>query len=260
MANTKISGLAAVTTPVSTDEFAVNQGGTTKKETRAQIHTLESGEFLQGTTGAGALDLRGDSGSTLGIRIEDAGNVGIGTESPAERLHVATGNILLDNAQGLKIKRANGDEVNAFFVDVNDDLNIGNANYDEVLIFDDSGEVIRLDGAGNVGIGTGSPTAKLDLTGGAFVQATVTTLADDATPTIAAGNLFKTGGTTAITDFDDGVVGQTICILAAHSVTITDGAPIILAGGANFAMVATDTLTLTMFDNQIWNEVSRSVN
>jgi hypothetical protein len=78
MANAKISALPAVTTPASTDEFAVNQGGTTKKETRAQIHTLESGEFLQGTTGAGVLDLRGDSGASTGMRIKDNGAVLIG--------------------------------------------------------------------------------------------------------------------------------------------------------------------------------------
>ena len=46
MANAKISGLTAVTTPVSTDEFAVNQGGTTKKMTRAQVHKTESNETL----------------------------------------------------------------------------------------------------------------------------------------------------------------------------------------------------------------------
>ncbi len=95
---------------------------------------------------------------------------------------------------------------------------------------------------------------------GRLTLSTVTTLADDATPTVAASNLFKSGGTTAITDLDDGVVGQTIKILAAHSITITDGAPIILSGGANFDMVATDTLELTMFDDQVWQEVSRSVN
>ena len=88
----------------------------------------------------------------------------------------------------------------------------------------------------------------------------ITTFADDATPSVDAGNLFKTGGTTTITDFDDGQVGQTIHILAAHSITITDNAAIILAGGANFAMVATDTLTLTSFDSQVWNEIARSVN
>ena len=95
---------------------------------------------------------------------------------------------------------------------------------------------------------------------GPFVLETVTALDDTGTPTVAAGNLFKSGGTTAITDFDDGVVGQTIRLLAAHSVTITDGTPIILNGGANFTMVATDTLTLTMFNDQVWQEVGRSVN
>lgn len=39
MADTKISALTAVTTPADTDEFAVNQGGTSKKETRLQIMT-----------------------------------------------------------------------------------------------------------------------------------------------------------------------------------------------------------------------------
>jgi len=92
------------------------------------------------------------------------------------------------------------------------------------------------------------------------VEEALSTLDDTGTPTVRGGHIFKTGGTTAVTDFDDGVVGQTIQIISAHSVTITDGAPVILAGGANYTMVATDTLTLTMFDDQVWQEVSRSVN
>ena len=106
---------------------------------------------------------------------------------------------------------------------------------------------------GAVGMGDLAPT-------GVLSQATITTLADAATPSVSAGNLFKTGGTTPITDFDDGVVGQTIKILAAHSVKITDGAPIILAGGADYDMTDSDTLTLTMYDDQVWQEDSRSVN
>jgi hypothetical protein len=42
MADTKISALTAVTTPATTDEFAVNQGGTSKKMTLAQIE-----DFIQ---------------------------------------------------------------------------------------------------------------------------------------------------------------------------------------------------------------------
>lgn len=42
MADTKISALTAVTTPASTDEFPVNQGGTSKKVTLAQILTNDA--------------------------------------------------------------------------------------------------------------------------------------------------------------------------------------------------------------------------
>ena len=88
---------------------------------------------------------------------------------------------------------------------------------------------------------------------------TVATLANDATPSVAGGKLFLTGGTTTITDFDDGVVSQTIVILSAHAVTITDGSPIILATSANFVMAAGDSLILTMFNDQVWNETSRMI-
>lgn len=46
MADKKISALPAVVTPAPTDESPVNQGGVTKKVTRAQTHALESGEHL----------------------------------------------------------------------------------------------------------------------------------------------------------------------------------------------------------------------
>ena len=87
------------------------------------------------------------------------------------------------------------------------------------------------------------------------------TLANDATPSIAGGeSVWKTGGTTTITDFDDGLVSQTIAILAEHSVTITDGSPIVLSGSVNYDMTTSDTLVLRMFNDQVWHEMSRSVN
>jgi len=92
------------------------------------------------------------------------------------------------------------------------------------------------------------------------VQNVTRALDDTGTPSILGGGLFDTGGTTAITDFDDGVIGDEITILASHTVTITDGAQLILAGGANYGMTDSDTLTLKMFDNQVWQETSRSVN
>jgi len=93
------------------------------------------------------------------------------------------------------------------------------------------------------------------------MQPEIDTLADDATPSIAAGqNTWLTGGTTTITDFDDGVVGQTITIIAEHSITITDGTNIFLSGSGNFAMTATDTLTLIQKADGKWYEVARGDN
>jgi hypothetical protein len=88
----------------------------------------------------------------------------------------------------------------------------------------------------------------------------ITFTSTDATPTVANGTIFKTAGTTTITDFDDGVVGQTIMILATATITITNSAAILLNGATDYIMTDTDTLTLTMFNDQVWQEVARSVN
>lgn len=93
-----------------------------------------------------------------------------------------------------------------------------------------------------------------------FTPDKVVTLDDTGTPSVAGGGVFKTGGTTAITDFDDGVVGQEITILAEHTVTITEGSPIVLVSAGNYGMTSSDTLVLRMFNDQIWHEISRSVN
>ena len=96
--------------------------------------------------------------------------------------------------------------------------------------------------------------------GGAIMHRVVTFTSGDATPTVANANVFLTAGNTTITDFDDGILGQTIRILATSNISIADGAAIVLAGSADFAMGADDTLMLTMFIDQQWYEISRSDN
>ena len=93
---------------------------------------------------------------------------------------------------------------------------------------------------------------------GASVDGTTRAFGDDATPSVAYGNIFLTGGTTTITDFDDGNAGKIITIIAEHSITITDGTNIFLSGSANWAMTATDTLTLVCKADNKWYEISRS--
>ena len=84
------------------------------------------------------------------------------------------------------------------------------------------------------------------------------TLADDPTPSVKDHRHFLTGGTTTITDFDDGTNLQEIIIVAEHSITITDGTNIYLSGSSNWAMTATDTLTLICKADNKWYEIARS--
>lgn len=63
-----------------------------------------------------------------------------------------------------------------------------------------------------------------------------------------------------IVNFDDGFTGQVITVIAESSLTITDGTNIFLAGSANFAMAATDTLTLICKLDGNWYELGRSDN
>ncbi len=98
-------------------------------------------------------------------------------------------------------------------------------------------------------------------TGGRLITGLVTTLLDEGTPTVAAGNVFIThANATTITAFDDGVVGQEITIYCAADITITDGAALDLQGGTNYSMTTTDTLTLMQFTSGNWVETGRSVN
>jgi hypothetical protein len=88
----------------------------------------------------------------------------------------------------------------------------------------------------------------------------IAALANDATPTVLGGSTFTTGGTTTITDFDDGVLGQTITVLSEHAITITDATNIILHGSANFVMASSDSLTLVLKADNKWYETARMVN
>lgn len=88
----------------------------------------------------------------------------------------------------------------------------------------------------------------------------IDTLGDNATPTVLDKNIWLSGGTTTVTDFDDGVLGQTITVIAEHPLTITDGTNIFLRDSINWKMLSGDTLTLIQKADTFWYETSRSNN
>lgn len=141
-------------------------------------------------------------------------------------------------------------------------------HFDGSLVFTHHATNLILPGGANITTQAGDEAILVEYASGdwrcisyqRYLSDSFQTLANDATPSVAGGKLWLTGGTTTITDFDDGVVGQKIIIIAEHNITITDGTPIILNGGANFVMGSTDTLSLIQKFNGVWFEIGRSDN
>jgi hypothetical protein len=91
-------------------------------------------------------------------------NVGIGTTSPAQKLHI-NGNFLLENNNEIRQKDSGGTQRTIIELDSSNDLNIG-GSYSGALKFMGGGsytEQMRIHDDGNVGIGTTNPSSKLSI-------------------------------------------------------------------------------------------------
>ncbi|MFA5926334.1 MAG: LamG-like jellyroll fold domain-containing protein, partial [Parcubacteria group bacterium] len=119
-----------------------------------------------------------------------AGNVGIGTTSPGAKLTVSGGSILLDNEQALTAKDSGGTARQLAYFSSGNNVYIGDNTSAAMTIRSSGDTVIRAGGTndvlvmtgsgavanslyikqGNVGIGTTSPGAKLEVAGSAFVN------------------------------------------------------------------------------------------
>ena len=103
------------------------------------------------------------------MRIDSAGNVGIGTSAPANRLHVV-------GADGVALSRIAGASFATRFISapgvgaVVEATSSNEATYEPLFLGGSqirftsfAAERMRMDGSGNLGIGTSSPLARLDV-------------------------------------------------------------------------------------------------
>lgn len=122
--------------------------------------------------------------------------------------------------------------------------------------------------AGNVGIGTDVPRAKLEVNGSVKAQNVVTAIVniapDDTTPDVSCGGVFVTAANTkatAITDLAHATVGQIVRIIGGSNIN-----PITIADDGKFTLTKlwtahkNDVLTLLVLGVDHYVELSRTNN
>lgn len=245
-------------------------------------NTIQNTTVIDSNLQPGIMILGATSVIISGNTVRDANGVGIqlGSAGQAPRDCIVSGNTIINanagnnpgsESVGIRLRAATDCQVSNNRVSgANVATGIAeqsganrNRVFNNVLVGCTAG--VALTGAGSVEYNNIVTSAESDLSTStsnlvavAFRNSRVATLRNAATPSVLGGQMFRTGNTRAVTDFDDGVVGQEIVILAEHRKTIRDNASIVLAGGSNYAMTPGDTLTLRMFNDQVWHEVARS--
>ena len=179
-----------------------------------------------------------------------SGNVGIGTSSPAQKLHVIGSSIIQDK---LLLQRSGSSfnlPVIGFYDDLNgatrgDNLSIGNTGSASVIFHTQATERMRIDNAGYVGIGTSSPLYNLHINSGT-VNSVAVFESTDATAIIG----FKDSSTTNIPSI--GAVSDAMIFNtgAAERARIDSSGNLIQTVNTTAATLTTNgTLTFSIVDN-----------
>lgn len=130
--------------------------------------------FRNAITGTGtSVPMTFYTGGSERVRVDTSGNVGIGTSSPVGKLHINSAN---ESALRITSDSTGSSSTDGLFLGINSngfDATIWNYENGYIRFATNATERMRINSAGNVGIGTSSPAVALDVqaSGGAQVRA-----------------------------------------------------------------------------------------
>jgi len=198
---------------VSADGFAVEDKIVHSGDTNTSIRFPAADTVTVETNGAERL------------RIDSAGNVGIGTTTPTVQLQVSSST----TSSVLKISNST---TGSAFGDGLDLIVAGTAAYvwnrenGELLLATNNTERMRIDSAGNVGIGTTSPAEQLHITGNLRVGSAVLATPTGSAPMYAARAWVSCLGASPSTIQASGNVSSvTFNVAGDHTINLTTAMP-----------------------------------
>ena len=172
------------------------------------------------------------------ILYAESDKIGIGTTTPAATLHVdgdisGSGDILLNNTQGVKIKATGGHQGRVMDLDNANNLNIGTWTGSDIRLSVNASDArpkeaadisVLIDGAaareGNVGIGTGTEAySRLSISGSVAFNVTVFTASDtlDVTHHVAVADCNAADVTLTLPEATNAITGRQYIIKRADS-------------------------------------------
>jgi hypothetical protein len=172
-----LTASSAVATDASKNLVSVTNTGT-GNNVLATSPTITT-PTISSLTSAAATALTLQSAGTTAATIDTSQNIGIGTVTPQAKLDVRSA------ALGTALQLTDDTNYGATFTGVSGGLKLGFNGSQTFGIFQSTNERFKIDGSGNVGIGTGSPTTKLDVAGDIVMTGSAWTAY---TPTITAGS------------------------------------------------------------------------